>query len=262
MAGKNGHSLISTEKFKQLFQTMLENRLHRGQHGYLNGTKAAHHEAGAVSIALDLQPVDTLLVASEIHPASMARTNGANHAARKNGVAHKKTTLLPTVDASASHHLSQAVAAALRHKLDKDGGITIIFLDHLCDASFDLSAYTEVFAVALKSNLPIIFVAETANGSMLIEQLREKELILPYIAVDAHDAVAIYRVAQESIARTREGGCPALIELTSYELDFNENGEPEDALAKLHRYLVGKGLPANAWKTAATKRFEKSNAVI
>jgi TPP-dependent pyruvate/acetoin dehydrogenase alpha subunit len=254
MAGKNGHSLITPEKFKQLFQAMLENRLHREQHGAVNGSKATHHEAGAVSIALDLQPVDTLLVASEMHPASMTRNNGANHlAARKNGTPHKKAMLLPAVDASASLHLSQAIAAALRHKLDKDNGITVIFLDHFSDASFDLSAYADAFEVAVKSNLPIIFVAETANGSTLIEQLREKELILPYIAVDAHDAVAIYRVAQESIVRTREGGGPALVELTSYTLD----GELEDALAKLHRYLIGKGLPANAWKNAATKRFER-----
>jgi TPP-dependent pyruvate/acetoin dehydrogenase alpha subunit len=65
--------------------------------------------------------------------------------------------------------------------------------------------------------------------------------------------VAVYRVAQESIARVREGGGPALIACMAY----SSNGAPVNAVANMERYLTGKKLFQDKWKTEVIVEFRK-----
>jgi len=81
---------------------------------------------------------------------------------------------------------------------------------------------------------------------------------VPAILVDADDAVAIYRVAQESIGHARIGGGPALLECVSYELkSAGKHTARVDAVAGLERYLLQRGVVSKAWIEREAKRFAK-----
>ncbi|MGH9600436.1 MAG: thiamine pyrophosphate-dependent enzyme, partial [Terracidiphilus sp.] len=81
---------------------------------------------------------------------------------------------------------------------------------------------------------------------------------LPAIVVDAHDAVALYRVAQEAIAHARRGGGPTMIACTPFRAaGASVNKRTGDPIAKMERYLAGKGLPASRLKAAVTAGFSR-----
>ncbi len=64
-----------------------------------------------------------------------------------------------------------------------------------------------------------------------------KQLRLPILAVDGEDAVAVYRVMQESVIRARYGGGPAVIwaPITPPATPLTRGHQP---LARLERYLA------------------------
>jgi hypothetical protein len=75
--------------------------------------------------------------------------------------------------------------------------------------------------------------------------------------VDAHDVIAMYRVAHESIARAREGGGPTRIVCLEAPLAA---GHTADAVADLEGWLIARGLPAHEWRQEilATARSRKT----
>ena len=243
MAGKNGHSLISQDKFKQLFHTLVESQL-LNEHFRSTGkpAAAAHREAGPAGLVLDLRREDTILLPSPAHFAHRV----------------KGSKLKPLLEQAATapgamlaQRLTEAVTVALNNRIEKNDGIVLVLFDLAARGDDSLSHYDAVFAAAVGAKLPILFVLESHDGFADSTAFKETHPTLPYISVDAHDIVAVYRVAQESIVRTREGGGPAVIELAP-----TPEGD-ENPVDKMHRYLETKGLPAKRWKTDAERRFEK-----
>ncbi len=81
---------------------------------------------------------------------------------------------------------------------------------------------------------------------------------VPAIFVDADDAVAIYRVAQESIGHARIGGGPALIECVPFVLErAGKRVAAQDAIVGLERTLLQRGVGSRAWMEREAKRFAK-----
>lgn len=82
---------------------------------------------------------------------------------------------------------------------------------------------------------------------------------VPAIVVDAHDAVAIYRVAQESIGHARMGGGPALMECVPFALGgaAGRTRVMQDAIAGLERYMVQHSVATRAWMEREAKAFAK-----
>jgi hypothetical protein len=72
----------------------------------------------------------------------------------------------------------------------------------------------------------------------------------PLIPVEAHDAVAIYRVTQEAIWRARRGGGPTVITAMSSQPTLPNHFESE-ALVHLREYMQRHG----AWDEAAAARI-------
>jgi TPP-dependent pyruvate/acetoin dehydrogenase alpha subunit len=70
----------------------------------------------------------------------------------------------------------------------------------------------------------------------------------PGIPVDGHDAVAVYRVAYESLQRARLGSVPTLIECKS-------KASNSDPISNLERYLSRKGLVHQEWKDEIISEF-------
>jgi len=104
---------------------------------------------------------------------------------------------------------------------------------------------------------------------------------IPAIAVDADDAIAIYRVAQESIGRARAGGGAALIECVPFvpegapkatarnkatrggaKRTAVKEAAPADAIATLQRYLLQRGIATKAWLEREAKSFAKRLAKL
>ena len=82
---------------------------------------------------------------------------------------------------------------------------------------------------------------------------------VPAIVVDADDAVAIYRVAQESIGHARIGGGAALIECVPFVLvgSAGKVRVTQDAIAGLERTMLQRGVASRAWMDRAAKSFAK-----
>ena len=132
-------------------------------------------------------------------------------------------------------------------------------------------------AFAAKEFLPIVFVVLPAPSERFSKaQLRNRKpratklggvsalslaCGVPGIAVDADDAIAIYRVAQESIGRARAGGGAALIECLPFILEGASTAAkrtaPADAIATLERYLLQRGVATRSWIEREAKSFAK-----
>jgi hypothetical protein len=82
-------------------------------------------------------------------------------------------------------------------------------------------------------------------------------LDLMCIPVDAHDVIAIYRVAHESITRARQGNGPTRILCHTLA---NAGAESSNAVAKLEAWLMARGLPAQQWRQQIEANIQTSNS--
>ena len=80
---------------------------------------------------------------------------------------------------------------------------------------------------------------------------------VPGIPVDAGDAVALYRVAQESMGRTRGGDGPVLIECMEYRLEGKGGSAPVDPLVQMSEFLLGRKVCTKAWLEGAGDRLRR-----
>jgi hypothetical protein len=126
------------------------------------------------------------------------------------------------------------------------GAVGIIFLGL---TELDPAAWKRGLATALQAELPVVFVAIPAKGDEPGIAELSSRLGVPGIPVDANDAVAMYRVAQESIGRARAGGGPALIEA----IRFPRSADP---IELLKRQLVAKKVATQHWVDAQQHRLQ------
>lgn len=118
--------------------------------------------------------------------------------------------------------------------------------------------WRKVLAFAAEHLLPALFVVlpatqrrgvnakATTPGAMSAVSHRHG---VPGMAVDANDAVALYRVAQEAIARARIGGGAALMECVPFLLEGTKQLPQTlaDAIEELERYMLGRGVATRRW---------------
>jgi hypothetical protein len=129
--------------------------------------------------------------------------------------------------------LAVATGAAMAQGAGKSGRVTLAF------AGGELPA--EVLRFAGERQAPIVFVTELQKQGGAVENCG-----FPAIPVDIDDAVAIYRVAHESIFRARQGGGPTVIACVPYRLDGQSGPERRDTVKALRQYLRGRGLSGRA----------------
>jgi TPP-dependent pyruvate/acetoin dehydrogenase alpha subunit len=265
VAGKNGHSLISEEKFRQLYSMLLkyellEQRLHSGGANGRSASKqdAPRSAAGAVAVVLDLEREDTAVVTGRNLLAAMVKGVPARevlHHANANGNGRPATgypgaNVLTPASSTISAQLGLATGAALAHKLEKNGRVAVAFVEG--DAAA-LAGHKEALELASSLKLPLLYVIESKPGKRTAGALAAMGELFPVINVDAHDVVAVYRVAQESTVRVREGGGPAMIACTPYSL----NGAAASAVINMERYLAGKKLFRKRWRDKAIAEFAR-----
>ena len=121
---------------------------------------------------------------------------------------------------------------------------------------------------AAEQELPVVFVvlpaARARGGRAKTGGVSALALGcgVPAMVVDADDAVAIYRVAQESIGHARIGGGTALMECVPFVLvgSASKARETEDAIAGLERTMLQRGVASSAWMEREAKSFARQVA--
>ncbi|MGE5324583.1 MAG: thiamine pyrophosphate-dependent enzyme [Actinomycetota bacterium] len=151
----------------------------------------------------------------------------------------------------ASNQLHLAAGIALACKLMGKSCVT------LCMSNMAQSADFWRSAVSFASNrkLPVVFVLANPPGknqSLFAELRNQAQELLPAITVDGNDVVAVYRVAEESTRRARQGLGPSLIECRL------EAGR--DPLVFMETYLKNRGLWSDGWKQELIRNLERELA--
>ena len=246
LEGENGFSLISNETLIKLYANLLKCRLldqrltalaKHGSRSVPAGSGVAG-EAATVGVVMDLVPEDTISSMGKGFVAAVL--NGASPATAFSSFGR---AFVPNPDFGALLHT--AVGAALTHKTKKNGKVAVVFWPE-----GESAHWQGALDAARAHGLPIIFVFQvdfpTERGRRPAPSkpqritVNDGELGLPRITVDGNDAVAVYRVAHESIARARLGRGPTLIRAEIFRP--NGYGKGQDSISNMEIYLRGKGL--------------------
>ncbi|MGA1981435.1 MAG: thiamine pyrophosphate-dependent enzyme [Acidobacteriaceae bacterium] len=140
----------------------------------------------------------------------------------------------------------------------KDTRVVVVYVPA---GEVPVAVWRKALTFAVKHELPAVFVVLPARGGkgraggLVALALRCR---VPGIPVDADDAVAIYRVAQESVGRARIGGGAALMECVPFAVEGTAaKRTAADGLAGLERYLLQRGIATKMWMEREAKGFAK-----
>jgi TPP-dependent pyruvate/acetoin dehydrogenase alpha subunit len=279
LAGHDGFSLISNEKLLQIYSTMVKCRLLERKTRVLletgkraeDGKAGAGHEAAAVGVAIDLIAGDTIAASPLGFLLDFIQGAPLKSVVRRMS---GRTAGPRTIAAQ----LKAAGSAALVNKTKKNGKVVVAFLGDL-PASIDF--LEEAFHFAGVHQLPILFVcrngaaSKPASGKKTVQPeelaLKAQACGIPCIPVDGDDAVAVYRVATESIAHARRSNgatvieCKTLAGQTLAEAASAKHRAPlatrrkkaGDPLRNMEEYLTRKGLFSKEVKRKAAAGFGK-----
>jgi pyruvate dehydrogenase E1 component alpha subunit len=146
---------------------------------------------------------------------------------------------------------------ALAHRFEKRRSVVVA----LCaEDPATLDRRYEAMKFAGIHRIPIIYVLKSAStfepGSAQPNPGHEelsfmaRECGFPAIIVDANDAVAVWRVVQESIHRARNGAGPTLVECE------NQSSHANDPLAHMEHYMKKRGAWDDQWRRDAVLLIE------
>jgi len=262
MAGTGG-SLISEEKLKQLYATMLECRL-LSQHALrLRNPRRAFYssslgqEAIAAGCVIDLEPEDTVVlapggsIAGLVKGAELSELIAQLYASRGGEPRLAHNIICPSSTADQGFKLASQLAQANQQK--QTTNVVIAFTTASAAAS---ARWHKSLQFAARHSLPLIIVVENKAGIDL--RLKVPRDGLTRITVDGNDVVAVYRVAYESLERVRQGGGPVLIEGRAWQQAGKRLRRAEtDPLIHMERYLGARKLFSRRWKAQLVRQFSR-----
>jgi TPP-dependent pyruvate/acetoin dehydrogenase alpha subunit len=268
-AGVYENPLVPNKKLRQMYIAMVEARIlddhiatlqkRVKERRRLDSTRG--EEACRVSTAIELGAGDLvsdsqdglvmeLLAGAKADLLLRSLAKRAGDAKAKPGSAGEATRRqLPWVR-SAADRLRLAMGAALSFKVLKKTNVVVIYV-HADEIS--KGAWRKVLELAGSLELPVIFVilptlpgkAKKARTEGLCAKARSCRVA--GIPVDAGDAVALYRVMQESLGRTRQDGGPVLIECIPFEAESSGRGERVEPLEQMKAFLLHRKVCTEAW---------------
>ncbi len=276
-AAKNGFSLISPAKLRQLHATMLKCSAIMERSNALPKRRSVSGEAVAAGVAIDLRAGDWILpppgdlIARYVKGAPLQALFSTGRSGRGHQDSNVDTFNIVSSSPRTSEQLNIAIGIALANKGKNSGNIVVAF------TGTDLrNLHPETLKFVAGRSLPVILVIQNLLPERPLPAAKVRKSIdvdaslysssIPVIPVDAQDVVAIYRVAHESIQKARQGAGPTIIEATSFPAattrrNGNLTGDfAENPIAKMQRYLTDKGLFSAAWEKAVIVKFQRELA--
>lgn len=270
--GQHENPLVPNEKLRQMYRAMAEARVlaeyiqkpQRRVKGRRRLELTRGQEACRVSTAIDLGPGDLVSdtqatvgmdllagvkIDSLLKRAAEFRSGKKAPGARRGGFSGR---MLPWID-DAEDQLRMAMGAALSFKTLQRANVVVAYVRH---GEIGRAVWRRMLGLASQLELQIIFVVlPAAKGEKIrgATSLSAKSAGwgVPGIPVDAGDAVALYRVAQESLGRTRGGDGPVLIECLELQMRGKNGSLPVDPLVQMKKFLLGRKLCTRAWLNSA-----------
>jgi TPP-dependent pyruvate/acetoin dehydrogenase alpha subunit len=271
VAGETGENpLVPNAKLRQMYTMMLEARtLDEAVAKKIRGLKGARQigsikgdEAVRVSTAIELGPDDlisdvalsagmSLILGGD--PSSLLKRFSKPAGRGSRALARNGQRVLPIID-KAQERMKLALGAAAGLKAQGRRGVLVAYSRK---GELSKQSWRNVLEVAAKLELPMIFVVLPGRGraskgdEKIVACEAAKAAGIPGMPVDSSDAVALYRVVQESLGRTRGGDGPVLIECIGWQLE-GRRGVPDDPLEHLREALLTRKICTSAWFDQAT----------
>jgi TPP-dependent pyruvate/acetoin dehydrogenase alpha subunit len=157
----------------------------------------------------------------------------------------------------AEHRINMAMGAALTLKTQQQNNIVMAYA---YQSELPKRTWKQVLTLAAQLNLPIILVLlpqPDGKGEATNICKDARTAGLPGIPVDANDAVALYRVAQESMGRSRGGDGPVLIECISCKAIGQRKNKMSDPILHMKNFLTGRSVCTEDWANHAAEAFQK-----
>jgi TPP-dependent pyruvate/acetoin dehydrogenase alpha subunit len=163
--------------------------------------------------------------------------------------------LLPFFEAP-SDRLGAALGAALALKQATGSNMVLVFVD---DGEVNAKLWRRTLSVAAKYELPIMFAVVPSSDHEGHPQLTKiaHGCGVAGIAVEATDAIAMYRVAQESMGRIRGGGGPVLVEGIHFRLPVDKARKTIDPVAAMRKCVLDRKAATAAWVDRVERAFLK-----
>ena len=253
-ANGSGASPSSGQVLFQLYLALLKSRMvQEYAQRHLSGPEydfAIGHEAVVAGSTFGLGSQDTIAASSRNFTALAAGSVSLKYLLQ-----HRDTTYscshgsggIVTPASLPADAFNMGTGVALVHQFEQKKNVVVA----LCsEVSPTLDPWHEALKFAVAQRLPIIYVMKSgavnpdsaAAHTPDLEEVsfRARNYGFPGIVVDGTDVVAVWRVAQESLHRARNGAGPTLIDCRM------ESGQ--DPLAHMERYLKKRNLWDDAWK--------------
>jgi TPP-dependent pyruvate/acetoin dehydrogenase alpha subunit len=269
--------LVPNKKLREMYMAMAEARvlddyivkLQRSAKGRPRLDSMRGQEALRVSTTIDLEPGDLvsdsqmgvvmeLLLGEKVNSLlQRAAQICSGKKVKETKMAGAPGRLLPWIE-DAGERLRLAMGAALSFKTLGRRNVVIAYVSR---DSLSKKDWPRFLSLASKLELPLIFVALPSVKSSgktkanLSDDARQSGV--PGIPVDAGDAVALYRVAQESMGRIRGGDGPVLIECLQLARRGEDGIRPVDPMLQLGRFLLRRGICKDVWLRSAGRNFRR-----
>jgi acetoin:2,6-dichlorophenolindophenol oxidoreductase subunit alpha len=267
--------LVPNKKLREMYMAMAEARvlddyivkLQRSAKGRPRVDSTRGQEALRVSTTIDLEPGDLvsdsqmgvvmeLLLGEKVNSLLQRAVQlCSGKKVKEMKMAGPSGRLLPWID-DAGERLRLAMGAALSFKTLGRRNVVIAYV---CRDSLSKKDWSRFLSLASKLELPLIFVAlpsvKSGGKRNLSDNARRSGV--PGIPVDAGDAVALYRVAQESMGRIRGGDGPVLIECLQFARMGADGIRPVDPLLQLRRFLLRRRICKDVWLRSAGRNFRR-----
>ena len=249
-SNRNGAGPAAGNPLHQLYSSLLRCRLVQERVQELraaNEVAATYavrigHEAVAVGAVAEIGPEDTVAASHADLAALIARGVPLEALLAPNGASGSTASMFKQPSLP-EDPFNFGTGVALAHKLDQRRRVVVAFC---AQEKPPLESWHDALQAAAVQKLPIIFVIENGTASedesphLEPVSFLAREYGFPGIIVDGADAVAVWRVAQESVHRARNGSGPTLIDCRS--------DASRDPLEHMERYLKTRRLWDDQWR--------------
>jgi len=240
--------LISHARMRTMYRAMVETRARAPRLGR-NRRLPRGLEACWVGTAIGLEPAD--LTSDQRGTAALQYIRDAGQRTKDKGPAASSLRALEdrplAVAETSSERLLCAIGAALALRTFGKGAV----MAYIARDDLKRAEWLRLLAIATRGDrngtLPLVLVvtpARTASasdlGSLAVTAGKSLGRRLPVLPVDASDAVALYRAAQESLGRARTTGGAAVLECIR---------SGSDPIRLLGEQLIAKRICTSPWCT-------------